>query len=176
MTQPPAAPPAKRNPIGIIALAVIVLAALCVGGIALFGGGDKEPAAATSSPAARTSSNPAAAAPAAGCLPVSATVVGLFDDQAQTGTGMKMTGRASAVKSPDFAKVYFVAAEFSATGVDNQVGVWAVNNINATPNAVFSVDGFSKQFTDWPDGAKSASKISGADPSAAAAKRCLQQS
>lgn len=191
VTQPPApptnpAPPKRTSPVAIIALAVIALVAVCIGGIAMFGGGDDDKdAAAASSPTGRPST-PAAASSAAptpspsstglpaGCLPVGKAVVELIDDQAKEGTGMKMTGRAAAVKSDQHVKVFMVAAEFSATGVPNQVGVWAMNSIDDLPNFLESASAGAVEFTDWLDGTKVKEPISRYDPAIQAAKACLQ--
>ena len=92
---------------------------------------------------------------------------------AEGGTGAKFV-RASAVKSPDFAKIYFIAVEFSATGVDNQIGVFVSNSLTDGGSRVMAVDGGATQFTVWPDADKTDAAISGADPSVAAAKACLK--
>ncbi len=82
--------------------------------------------------------------------------------------------RAEAVKSPDFSDVYFVAMEFSATGVPNQVGVWALGGSLTMPSALYSVDGFANKFTSWIDGADTQAGISSTDPSVDAARACLE--
>ena len=92
---------------------------------------------------------------------------------AEAGTGAKFV-KASAVKSPDFDKVYFIAVEFSATGVDNQIGVFASNSLTDGGGVVMAVDEMAKQFTVWPDADKTDAAISGADPSVATAKACLK--
>ena len=68
----------------------------------------------------------------------------------EAGVGMKPV-RGFAVKSRDFSNVYMVAMEFSATGVNNQVGVWATNSLTSGGGLIMAVDGYAKQFTVWPD-------------------------
>jgi len=107
------------------------------------------------------------------CEPVSKEVMAAIVIGADEGTGMKAI-RAIAYRSPDFTKVYFVAMEFSATGVPNQVGVWATNSITEVA-AIMSTEGYSKNFTDWPDASKTDAQISGTDRSIKIAKDCLSQ-
>ena len=81
-----------------------------------------------------------------------------------TATGMSAI-RGSAVKSPDFEKVYFIAVEFTLAGADNVVGVWASNSLERGGGIIMAADAFVKEFTDCGDAASTAAAISGADPS-----------
>lgn len=110
--------------------------------------------------------------PAVACEEVSAELLAKIGAGAQDGTGM-VVARGAAYRSPDFEKVWFVAAEFTATGVDPQVGVWATNDLDPSGGIVMSVDGFAKQFTVWPDASTTDAAISGGDPSIDVAKDCL---
>lgn len=118
------------------------------------------------------SSSQAEQALSADCLNVDAALGNSIMSGAESGTGAQFV-RASAVKSPDFEKVYFIAVEFSATGVSNQVGVFASNALTDGGGIIMAVDGFAQQFTVWPDADKTQAAISGADPSVATAKACL---
>ncbi len=89
-----------------------------------------------------------------------------------TGDGMKFIS-AKAVKSPDFSKVYFIAMKFSATGIEDQVGVWASNSLEPGGGLIIAVDGVAQQFSDWGPGSSTAAEISPTDPSVAVAKACL---
>lgn len=88
------------------------------------------------------------------------------------GAGMKFIA-AKAVKSADFSKVYFIAMKFSATGVPDQVGVWASNSLEPGGGLIMAIDGYAQQFSDWPAGSSTAAQISAADPSVARVKSCL---
>ncbi|PFG17912.1 hypothetical protein ATK74_2490 [Propionicimonas paludicola] len=90
-----------------------------------------------------------------------------------TGEGMTFVS-AKAIKSPDFSKVYFIAMKFSATGVEDQVGVWASNSLEPGGGLIMAIDGVAQQFSDWGPGSSTTAKISAADPSVAAAKSCLR--
>ena len=94
---------------------------------------------------------------------------------AQDGTGMKPL-RGMVVKSNDFENVYFVAVEFSAAGIDNQVGVWATNNPDWPEGngVIYSVDGFAQEFTDWGNGGATDANLSMSDDGAEEAKAALQ--
>lgn len=116
-----------------------------------------------------TTSTPTSAA-AADCVDATNIAVnGIM--KGATGDGMKFVS-AKAVKSPDFSKVYFIAMKFSATGVEDQVGVWASNSPEPGGGLIMAIDGVAQQFSDWGPGSSTAAKISPADPSVAVAKAC----
>ncbi len=90
---------------------------------------------------------------------------------AQDGTGLvPLSGYY--IKSPDFVSVYFVAMEFSATGIENQIGVWASNKTDGS-SAIYSVDGFAKEFTDWFHSDETDANISPYDPSINRVRDCF---
>lgn len=91
---------------------------------------------------------------------------------AGTGTGMAAV-RASAVRSPDFEQVYFIAVEFSLTGTSNVVGVWASNSLAPGDGLVLSADSFAKEFSDLPDAATTDATISPSDPAIRQARGCV---
>jgi hypothetical protein len=105
-----------------------------------------------------------------GCSVLPLSVMTAITSGEQEGVGM-IPVRGAYVKSPDFKNVYFMAIEFKATGIENQVGVWARNGIES--GLILSVDGFAKAFTVWPDASQTDAEISGADRSIETAKRCL---
>lgn len=90
---------------------------------------------------------------------------------AQDGTGLVPVS-GYYIKSPDFVSVYFVAMEFSATGIENQIGVWASNKTDGS-NAIYSVDGFAKEFTDWFHSDETDANISPYDPSINRVRDCF---
>ncbi len=91
---------------------------------------------------------------------------------AQEGTGLSPV-RGFYVKSRDFTSVYFVAMEFSATGIENQIGVWVSNKSDGS-GAIFSADGFAKEFTDWFHADETDVAISAADPSIDLVRTCFK--
>lgn len=107
----------------------------------------------------------------ASCLDVPSSLTSAIAAGASTGSGLTPI-KASAVKSPDFSQVYFVAMKFSATGVGDSTGVWATNSLDGT-GSIMAVDGFAKQFTTWVDASTTQAAIQAGDPSVAAAERCL---
>ena len=82
--------------------------------------------------------------------------------------------RGVAVKSEDFSNVYMVAMEFSATGIENQVGVWATNSLTASGGTMMAVDGTAKEFTVWPDADQTDAAITSSDDGVAEARAALQ--
>ncbi len=128
------------------------------------GGGNEEPAEADQEAAAES---------AQACEEVPQGVLDNIAGGAKEGTGLAPVSGA-AYRSPDFEKVYLVAMEFSAEGVENQVGVWATNSLDpAEPGMILAVDGFAKEFTTWVDAETTDAAIGPADPSADAAEACL---
>ncbi|MFW6598131.1 hypothetical protein ACQBAU_16255 [Propionibacteriaceae bacterium Y2011] len=107
------------------------------------------------------------------CLEVTDEFAVTILDGAPDGTakeaGYKLI-KAAAVKSPDHKEVYVVAIRFDAPGGDPVTGVWATTSLTTGP--ILSVDGFAKNFTQWPDGTKQ-SGITGVEPYVQAAKGCV---
>ena len=91
---------------------------------------------------------------------------------AQDGTGLDPIS-GYYIKSKDFASVYFVAMEFSATGIDNQVGVWVSNKVDGS-NSIQSVDGTAKAFTDWFHSDETDANITISDPSVSQVLNCFK--
>lgn len=75
------------------------------------------------------------------CLGVGAALV----DAIETGLTLDggSLGRAAAVRSNDFDKVWFVAAQITGPGV-NDVGVWATNSLEAGGGLIFAADGLAR--------------------------------
>lgn len=132
-----------------------------------------DPTMTTAAPEATTRTPAAPVKPASKCIEVSTALGQSLMSGAEAGTGAKFL-KASAVKSPGSDSVYFIAVKFSATGVDNQVGVFASTALTNGGGMVLAIDGTAKQFTVWPDADKTDAAISGADPSVAVAKACLK--
>lgn len=51
------------------------------------------------------------------------------------------------VRSNDYQKVYFVAAQITGPGLDNIIGVWAITGDPDTPGMFFSVNGYAHVFS-----------------------------
>ncbi len=112
------------------------------------------------------------------CLKVSSYLPKQILSGNESSTGKLTFVKASAIKSPDFSKVYFVAIRFKARGEGAQTGVWATNalpqRVGDNQGILMAVDGFAQQFTVWPDGDRSQAQISKADPSVLGARNCLR--
>jgi len=104
-------------------------------------------------------------------LDVPATTLEAIAEGQQDGVGM-VPVEGAAVKSAEHEDVYFVAMRFSATGIDDQVGVWALDDLE-TPGMCLSVDGTAVEFTDWGDGGATDAALSMDDPGAVEAKAAL---
>lgn len=106
------------------------------------------------------------------CVAVSQAMLDGIASGAEKSVGTVKLSRGEAVKSPDFDKVYFIAAHLSAPGVKDEVAVWSSNSLAPGGGLILAVDGYAQQFTVWPDADKSSAKISKADPSVGRAKNC----
>jgi hypothetical protein len=104
------------------------------------------------------------------CISIPPNVMADIASGEEAGAGM-IPVSGYAVKSPDFSNVYFLAIQFSATGVDEQVGVWARNGIDS--GIIMSVDPIAQNFTVWPDADGTDAAIAPNDPSVKSAKSCL---
>jgi hypothetical protein len=104
------------------------------------------------------------------CISVPSDVLADIASGEENGVGM-LPVLGFAVKSPDFSNVYFLAVKFSATGVDDQIGVWARNGIDS--GLIMSVDSIAKNFTVWPDADGTGAAIASNDPSVTLSKSCL---
>lgn len=81
-----------------------------------------------------------------------------------------------AVRSGDYERVWFVAAEITGPGIEPKtvIGLWAMSGELDFPTTVFSVDGFANEFSYWSDGRKAAPKLSMFDDGAQEALSCVQ--
>jgi len=128
-------------------------------------------------PTPGTSSKPTpneSSAPSNRCIAVSAAK--LESILPLTAAGGGTLRNAWAVKSSDFSKVWFLAAEmdFSGGGEGNgQIGVWATNDLEPVVG-FFSVNGLALEFTDWADGPASDAQISMSDDGASEAEACVK--
>jgi hypothetical protein len=104
------------------------------------------------------------------CIPIPPNVLADIASGEESGVGMVPVD-GYAIKSPDFSNVYFLAIRFSATGVDDQIGVWARNGIDS--GIIMSVDSIAQNFTVWPDADSTDAAIAPNDPSVKLSKSCL---
>jgi len=188
MTDPPpppaaAAPPAPRKTrLGLIIAAVAVALLVCCGiAVAILPTADKtadstgptSPILTSTTPAVEPSTSPPPPTIPAGCERVPPEKIADLMLAAVEDAGMSATGRAGAYRSTQHTEVWFVAVEFTATGVSTQVGVWATNSIDAgTTVGFWAVDGTAHEFSDWGDVEDTV--ISPTDPAVAKARACLR--
>jgi len=110
---------------------------------------------------------------ATSCIPIDADMGRSLMSKATVGSGAQYV-KAAGVKSPAFARVYFIAVEFSLPSGNNDVAVFATSALTPIGAPVFAVDDVAQQVTDWPDADKSKAAISKTDPYVSAAKACLK--
>jgi hypothetical protein len=136
-----------------LAIATLVLAAACGGG----GTDAREPEASR-------------------CEPVSRELLdAIASGLTVTGGGTLSDG--AAVKSNDFEKVWFVAAEIDGPGIEGSgdIGVWSTNGDPSGPPSglIFAVDAVGNEFSDWGDGSSTDAQLSMSDDGATEAEACL---
>ena len=147
----------------LLAISIAVLA------FAACGGDDDDGESATDDAAA---DSPTTTSAGDDCLPVPQTVMDAIASAEEQGVGM-MPVEAAAWKSPAYEDVTFIAMQFSATGIEDQVGVWAMSNFDTGGGVTLAVDGFAQQFTVLPDADTTDAAIAVNDPGVEEAKDCL---
>lgn len=82
-----------------------------------------------------------------------------------------------AVRSEDYERVWFVAAEITGPGIDPKevVGLWAMSGELEFPTTVFSIDGAALEFSYWSDGTQAAPQLSMFDDGAQEVLSCAKQ-
>ena len=131
------------------------------------GGADPTPGA-SSKPTPNSSS-----APSNRCIAV--TAAKLESILPLTATGGGTLRNAWAVKSSDFSKVWFLAAEMDFVGAEGngEIGVWATIDLEPVVG-FFSVNGLALEFSDWADGPASDAQLSMSDDGASEAEACVK--
>lgn len=171
-------PKKRRNP-NLVLLPIFGIAALAfLLYVAVIGNGGDTATPVVGDPprsiaSATSTHRPATPTPASRCQPAPAI---LLDSIAE---GLTVTGGGSlrngwTVRSDDFEKAHFVAAEITGAGMDGTVGLWVTNNPN-NPTMLFSVDAFAKEFSDWGDGGSTDAAFSQIDDGAKEARNCARQ-
>lgn len=114
-----------------------------------------------------------AAASASRCLFVAPKVASAIAS-GLTARGGSIRG-VQAVRSHDFKRIYFVAADIQEPGLmgKDEIAIWATNRI-ASYGAIWSVDRLALAFTDWANGPQTDAQFSILDDGAAAAEACTR--
>lgn len=95
----------------------------------------------------------------------------ILDGAPEDGNQLKYV-KGAAVKSEEHEKAYYVAITFDdGTGLGEETGIWASTNLETGPFR--SVDGFAKEFTQWPAGDAAGGDMTVADKGATDAKGCV---
>lgn len=81
----------------------------------------------------------------------------------------------AAVRSDDFEKLYFIAAEVDAPGLEAEgdVAVWASNSLQPGGGMILAVDGLAKEFSEWPAGDSTDANITSTDDGVSEARSCV---
>lgn len=122
------------------------------------------------------------AASASRCEPVSRFLLNKVIAEGLTVRGRGSLRDGYAVRSKDFQKVWFLAAEIDGPGLrgDGDIGLWATNAPPATNSyaeyagLMFSVDSVAKEFSDWGAGDTSDAQITQFDDGAQEARECAE--
>lgn len=151
----------------VAAAAVVVLLAGCAGGESGSGGGSSTAKGSSSS---QTSEKTEAASDK--CEEITkAFGRAILDGAPEDGNQLKYV-KGAAVKSEEHEKAYYVAITFDdGTGIGEETGIWGATNLKTGPFR--SVDGFAKEFTQWPAGDAAGGDMTVADKGATDAKDCV---
>lgn len=150
-------------------LSVLVSVAACGGNAELEASDDSPQKAAAADEPAQTRKPE----PAAECLAVPQALAQAILDGEEDGAGLQLAGEAAAVKSPDYAKAFFIAIPMQVPGVGKETGVWVSNSLKVGGGIIMAGDSIAQALTVWPDGDSTDARIDILDPSVKVAKRCL---
>jgi hypothetical protein len=88
-----------------------------------------------------------------------------------TGGGTLTSGYA--VKSSDYAEVWFIAAVIDGPGMGKGVvGIWASNSLEPNNGLIFAIDAYAGEFTDWGLGSTTDANITQNNDGVAEAAIC----
>jgi hypothetical protein len=100
---------------------------------------------------------------------------------AQIEAGLTVSGggklrRGFAVKSGDYNRLYFIAAEIDGPGIEGagDIGLWASNRLEEG-GLTSSVNAVANEFSDWGDGRKTDAQMSQDDAGAGEAVNCARE-
>lgn len=111
------------------------------------------------------------------CIPASEKQLDFINYAVSSKQSSNFIKEGYAVKSTDFVNVYMVAVKIYGPGMENGNGpaVFAVAGDPASPNTWMSVDGFAKQFTDFPDAGRSDAEITSSSDGVSEAIACSKE-
>lgn len=138
------------------------------------------PTATPQPPAAKPTDAPPATeapVPVSECQPASAGQLERIQAGVKGVAASNEVRMAWAIKSGDFNEVWMVAALIYGPGMETGAGpgVWAINGTPESPGLTLAVDGFAKEFSDWPDASKTGAAINGTEDGIAEAKQCAME-
>jgi len=81
---------------------------------------------------------------------------------------------AHTAKSEAHQSAYFVAAELVGPGANGEVAVWLHLRTPQDPGLLMSVDGYAKEFSDWPDASKTKASATMSDKPAQALQQYVE--
>lgn len=82
---------------------------------------------------------------------------------------------AQAVRSGDYKKVWFIAADIQGPGLEGSedIGIWATNSL-VGEGLIMAVGGYATEFSDWGDGGQTDAQLSTSDDGAQEARGCVE--
>jgi len=124
-----------------------------------------------------TPAPPPTAAPSARCVPASAAQMAALRDGVQAVAAGNDVLPGFAVRSTEFERVWLVAARITGAGIPATgagPGVWAMGGEPDAPAGIYAVNGFAREFTTYPDAAKTDAAITLTTDGVAAALECAR--
>lgn len=109
------------------------------------------------------------------CEPVDdALVDGISEGLTVDGGGSLRNARA--VRSEDYEKVWFVAADLQGESLEGSedIGIWATNSLTVGEGLIMAVGGYATEFSDWGDGGQTDAQLSINDDGAQEARGCVE--
>ena len=82
---------------------------------------------------------------------------------------------AHTARSDAHQNAFFVAAELVGPGANGEVAVWLHLRTPQDPGLLMSVDGYAKEFSDWPDASRTRAEATMSDKPARDLKRYVER-
>lgn len=110
------------------------------------------------------------------CTNVSVDMVKIINDGFPEEGYTLHTNTARAVKSSDFKKLYFIAAQVTGPRLPppGHIGIWASNSLQAGEGMILSVNWLANDYSVWPNGEQSEAKISISDHGIRESETCAE--
>jgi len=119
--------------------------------------------------------NPTPNPTSAACQPASPQQIEALRSAIKDTASYNDIGNAYMLRSNDYTRIYFVAAQITGPELDNLIGVWAISGDPATPGLIYAINGNAHQFSGFGMGDKTDAVLTMDSHGAQETFNCLSQ-